>query len=84
MRGEIGEDAAEEDGVIRRQLGLPDEIRGGSAAEGAIERGELANLGRVHVGHDLSHAALGQLAQSGLRRRFERLRRESETHQSTS
>lgn len=83
MRREIIEDAAEEDGVIGRQLWLPDEIRGGSTAEGAIERSELANLGRVHVGHDLSHAALGQLAQTALRRRFRRLRRKSQTHQST-
>lgn len=81
MGGEIGEDAAEKGGVIGRQLGFPDEIGGGGAAEGAVERGQLANLGRVHVGHDLSHAALGQLAQSGGGRRFRRRRGEAETHE---
>lgn len=85
MGGEIGEDAAEKDVVIGRQLGLPDEIGGGSAAKSAIEGCELANLGRIHVGHDLGDAALGQFAQTGRWRcRFRRRRlgrRKAKTHQ---
>ena len=84
MGGEIGEDAAEKDVVIGRQLRLPDEIGGGSAAKSAIEGCELANLGRIHVGHDLSDTTLGQFAQTRRRRRFRRRRlggRKANTHE---
>lgn len=70
MGREIGEDAAEKNRVIGRQFRFPNKIGGGSAAKSAIHSGEFANLRRVHVGHDLRHATLRQLAQARVSRRF--------------
>lgn len=41
------ENSTKQDGVIGRELGIPNEIGGGSGAEGSIQGGEFADLGRL-------------------------------------
>lgn len=52
--------------VVGRELGGPDAVRGGGAAEGAVEAGHLADLRRVEVEEHRRHAALRHVAEGRL------------------
>lgn len=50
--------------VVARQLGLPDGVRRGGAAKGAVEAGEVANLRRREVQEHARHAALRDVSEA--------------------